>query len=380
MKNTKRSTKVGLMIIGFLFLIIIISASCIGCEFNALAWETDQKDNENNKVQTTTTTAISPLTTTTVATTTAPQEPEFLNPLTGTETTKENSGRRPFAICIGNTAAAMPQYGIGSADILVEAPVEGGITRLMIISCEYSNTEIIGSVRSTRTYLSDIAKDFDAIQAYVGTSDLGTSKQLAGKDTMDYIIQNMTNTYYHDTQRNAPHHIMTSADRLIAGAKSLGYRTTYANVKYPFEFVDYFDKAVLSNNDSLYVRIPFSSSQTTEFKYNSTDETYQRYQFSSLHTDETGKPLSFTNLIILFCDTTTYDKSSGTEISIDVSNGGTGYYVSGGKYTDIIWQRDENGTLKFCNKNGTVLQLNRGKTYIGLVKISTKNSVVLNSK
>ena len=128
------------------------------------------------------------------------------------------------------------------------------------------------------------------------------------------------------------------------------------------------------------MRIPFSSVQTTEFKYNSTNDTYQRYQFGSLHTDESGKPLEFTNVIILFCDATTYDKATGTEISIDVSNGGTGYYVSGGKYIDIIWNRDENGTLKFCNKNGTVIQINRGKTYIGLVRISTKNSVVLNSK
>ncbi len=377
MKNKNR-TKVGLMVVGFSLLIIIISTSCAGCELNALAWESD-----NGATVTTTLPAVTTTVpvTTTVVTTTAPQVPEFLNPLTGAQTTKELSGKRPLAISVGNTAASMPQYGVGMADILVEAPVEGGITRLLLLSCEYADNDIVGSVRSTRKYLADIAGDFDAIHAYAGTSDTGASTSISGVDTLDYIIQNLTNTYYTDPQRNAPHHIMTTASRLTSSAVLQGYRTTYTPTEYPFEFVNYFGRATLSDNDSLYVRIPYSSAHTTEFKYDSASKTYTRYQFGSIHTDaKTGKALTYTNLFILFCDTVTYDKASGTEISIDVHSGGTGYYISDGKYVDIIWYRDENSNLKFCDKNGATIEINRGKTYIGLVKISTKNSVVLNSK
>ena len=385
MKKQRKCMRTELMIAISILLLFIISVSCIGCELKALT-NTDPSDKNVIKpatASTSITTTEVPQTTvpeTTVPVTEPPKPPQFLNPLSGCEATEEISKKRPVAICIGNTASSLPQFGIGDAEILVEAPVEGGITRLMIISCNYSNADVIGSVRSTRSYLADIANQFDAIQAYVGTTDSGKSTAFKSYDTMDYIIQNMSNVYYTDASRSSPHHIMTNGDRLSNGIASLGFRTSVSNKALPFEFAEYFSKATLSENDSLYVRIPFSSAQTAEFKYNSSTENYERYQFSSVHSDsDNGKGLSFKNLILLFCDATTYDKASGTEISIDMQNGGTGYYASEGKYMDIIWYRDKNSDLKFTDKNGNPLVINRGKTYIGLIRISSKTSVVLNS-
>ena len=385
MKNQRKCMRTELMMAISILLLFIISVSCIGCELKALT-NTNSSDKTPIKpatASTSTTTTAVPQTTvpeTTVPVTEPPKPPQFLNPLSGCEATEEISKTRPISVCIGNTASSLPQFGISDAEILVEAPVEGGITRLMIISCNYANANIIGSVRSTRSYLADIANQFDAIQAYVGTTDSGKSTAFKSYDTMDYIIQNMSDVYFSDALRSSPHHIMTNGDRLLNGISSLGFRKSVSDKALPFEFPEYFSKATLSENDSLYVRIPFSSAQTAEFKYNTSTENYDRYQFSSLHSDsDNGKGLSFKNLILLFCDVTTYDKASGSEISIDTLNGGTGYYVSEGKYMDIIWYRDKNSDLKFADKNGTPLTINRGKTYIGLIRISTKTSVVLNS-
>ena len=385
MKKQRKCMRTELMMAISILLLFIISVSCIGCELKALT-NTNSSDKTPIKpatASTSTTTTAVPQTTvpeTTVPVTEPPKPPQFLNPLSGCEATEEISKTRPVSVCIGNTASSLPQFGISDAEILVEAPVEGGITRLMIISCNYANANIIGSVRSTRSYLADIANQFDAIQAYVGTTDSGKSTAFKSYDTMDYIIQNMSDVYFSDALRSSPHHIMTNGDRLLNGISSLGFRKSVSDKALPFEFPEYFSKATLSENDSLYVRIPFSSAQTAEFKYNTSTENYDRYQFSSLHSDsDNGKGLSFKNLILLFCDVTTYDKASGSEISIDTLNGGTGYYVSEGKYMDIIWYRDKNSDLKFADKNGTPLTINRGKTYIGLIRISTKTSVVLNS-
>ena len=385
MKKQRKCMKTEFMIAISIVLLFIISVSCIGCELKALTNTAPDDKNSNAPVTVSTskiTTSI-PQTTvpeTTVIVTEPPEPPEFFNPLSGCEATEEISKTRPISICIGNTASSLPQFGISDAEILVEAPVEGGITRLMIITCNYANADTIGSVRSTRSYLADIANQFDAIQAYVGTTDSGKSTAFKSYDTMDYIIQNMSDVYYSDASRNSPHHIMTNGDRLSKGIASLGLRSITSNKPLPFEFAEYFSKATLSDNDSLYVRIPFSSSLTAEFKYNASSENYDRYQFSSVHSDSNnGKGLSYKNLIMLFCDATTYDKASGTEISIDMQNGGTGYYISEGKYMDIIWYRDKNSELKFADKNGNPLVINRGKTYIGLIRISSKTSVVLNS-
>ena len=385
MKKQMRCKRTELMIAIFLVLLFIISASCIGCELKALTNGDYSDKNSDDPVGTSTskTTTAVPQTTvpqTTVPITEPPKPPKFLNPLSGCEATEEISKTRPISVCIGNTASSLPQFGISNAEILVEAPVEGGITRLMIISCNYANADVIGSVRATRSYLADIANQFDAIQAYAGTTDSGKSTAYKAYDTMDYIAQNMSSVYYSDASRKAPHHLMTNGERILNGIEAMGFRSSASNKALPFEFAEYFSKATLSENDSLYVRIPFSSAQTAEFRYNTATENYDRYQFSSPHSDaDSGKTLSFKNLILLFCDATTYDKASGTEISIDTLSGGTGYYVSEGKYMDIIWYRDKNSDLKFTDKNGNPLVINRGKTYIGLIRISSKTSVVLNS-
>ena len=58
--------------------------------------------------------------------------------------------QRPVAVMINNIGEAMPQSGIGQADVIYEMIVEGGITRLMAVFSDYSGLEKIGPVRSAR--------------------------------------------------------------------------------------------------------------------------------------------------------------------------------------------------------------------------------------
>ena len=56
-----------------------------------------------------------------------PETPEGMarSYLTGEWIDKELAGKRPLAVMIGNTSDAFPQYGISSADVIYEVPVEG---------------------------------------------------------------------------------------------------------------------------------------------------------------------------------------------------------------------------------------------------------------
>ncbi len=69
---------------------------------------------------------------------------------------------------INNIKASLPQYGIDSADIIYELPVEGGITRLMGIYADYTNVPYICSVRSCRYYYPIIAHGMDAFYCHWG--------------------------------------------------------------------------------------------------------------------------------------------------------------------------------------------------------------------
>ena len=71
--------------------------------------------------------------------------------LTGLMTPVEIANRRPLAIMMSNDKAALPNYGINDADVVYEAPVEGGMNRYMAIIEDYDDLERIGSVRRCRT-------------------------------------------------------------------------------------------------------------------------------------------------------------------------------------------------------------------------------------
>ena len=83
--------------------------------------------------------------------------------LTGEWVDKKIGTQRPIAVMNGNTKEALPQYGINSAGVIYEAPVEGRITRLMAIFEDYDDLDHIGPVRSSRDYYVYEAMAYDSI-------------------------------------------------------------------------------------------------------------------------------------------------------------------------------------------------------------------------
>mgnify|MGYP003092830776 FL=1 len=66
-----------------------------------------------------------------------------------------STNSRPVAVMVNNIANsqrqnARPQRGIGSADLLIEAKVEGGITRLCAVFSDADSIPEVGPLRSGR--------------------------------------------------------------------------------------------------------------------------------------------------------------------------------------------------------------------------------------
>ena len=96
-------------------------------------------------------------------------------------------GKRPVAIMINNIKAALPQYGIYDADLMVEAVVEGGITRMMAVYSDYTKVPDVCSIRSCRYYYPIFAASFDAIYVHWGSENNYAIQTLAelGTDRLD---------------------------------------------------------------------------------------------------------------------------------------------------------------------------------------------------
>ncbi len=371
MKSPKRHGTSSLTAIAALILTLLITVSFAGCEMASLIPVLKDPGSNNNQVQT------PPVTT--PPTTTVPEEPpvpvvRYFNPLTGLETTEALSISRPVAFCLGNTAYSLPQFGIGSSDVLLEFPIENGATRLVMLTTDYETIEKIGPIRSTRDYIADIVGAFDAIQLYAGTSDQTSSVLFPQYDTLDYLTQNLQSLCYRDTSRVMPHNLMTTGALTASEIVRLGYRREISeSLALPYRFVEYGESVLSGDRTCTQLMLTYSPSHNAKFVYDAATGEYTRYQLGETHLDaNTAGAVSFKNLLVLFSDSATYETANGSSFSLMLGSG-SGTYVTDGTAREIMWTYD-NGTLSFFDADGNPLTVNRGSSYIGFMKVTDRDN------
>lgn len=298
--------------------------------------------------------------------------------LTGEDVPESVGRRRPIAVMLGNDTNGAPQSGTGNAGVIYEAPVEGGITRLMAIIEDYDNLERIGSVRSCRDYYIFYANEFDAIYAHYGQA------VYALQYLDQHVIDNLNgltlgNAYYRTTDRVAPHNAYTDAAHLQAGIQSLGY-----SQQYPEGYTGHYQFAPAGTEIALDEGTPATLVKLDNFRdnhpwfeYNTETKEYSRFQFNAPHVDQiTGQQLTCDNIILQYSGYQAYDANG--YLNIDTQSGGSGKYITRGKAIDITWSKDSQwGTTHYYDSNGQEIQLNRGKTWVEIVLNDSVESVTL---
>ena len=288
--------------------------------------------------------------------------------LTGESVDEAISRKRPIAMMFNNIQAACPQSGIENADVLYEAPVEGGITRLMGIFENYSDLTKIGSVRSARIYFVRFALGWDAIYCSVGHSKYAVDLlDSPTTDNMDGVTSTGAGVYYRTEDRKAPHNCYASAEGIKKGIETQGFSTDY-DAKYHgyFQFVN-------SGETASYEGVPANTVRTgyfhndPYFTYNSDDQLYYRFQFGEKQIDDqTGNQLAFKNLVLQYCDYEMFDDEKS--LNIDINSGGKAQYISNGVCTEMTWNRDSTtGITHYYMADGSEVKLNTGKTYVGII-------------
>ncbi len=304
-----------------------------------------------------------------------PVLPAYSDPLTGEPTDYDYSTSRPVAIVVKNDRIAAPQYGLSNAAVLYEALVEGGLTRFLAVYSDVSLTDKVGPVIDSRSYFYDFAANHNAVFVQAGTTTKGKEVQVArGITALDAIVGDMSPGFYRDpllnSSRGYENSIMTDSNGLKSRAVQYGVSVQTANLTSPYKILDYLQTKEMNNAAyCTYLSIPFSTNMTVEYAYSTLTNKYTRSQYGGIHTDAaTGKPLSFTNLIIIIADYNTVDLKTG-EMSVSNTGSGNGYYISGGSSIMIRWQRtDGENPIKLFETDGlTPLEINSGNTYVAVV-------------
>lgn len=318
---------------------------------------------------------------TTEATETPTEETEpallYRNPLTG-ELLEAPHETRIVSISIGNTKAAMPTYGLTQADMIFELYVNDLATRLLALYTDPTDVSAIGSVRSQRYHLTDIAVSYDTIAISAGGSDKVLSD--VRKSGADYLNLNATvgaNYTFRDEARHSSgyaweHCLFLYGADLYNYAESQGYSTAMDQEKdYGMTWAE--DKALTDGTPASTVTLTFklsSSAKDSIFTYNAETGLYAFRQYNMDMVDgPTQEPLAFRNVFIILADTWT--DADGYHVS-NLLGSGSGYFACDGYMIPILWHRETDAdTFTFTLEDGTPLAQGVGTSYIAIAPVKS---------
>ena len=296
------------------------------------------------------------------------KEPKPVSGLSGVETTKELAEQRVVGIMLDNHPNARWQAGLREAEVVYEILVEGDFTRYLAMY-QVTNPSVIGPVRSVRTPFITRIMETNGILAHFGASYTGD------EDIANYSINNIDGmavaepVYYrnHNVGKVAPHNAYTNMDEIRAYAKRVGYGD-----KNEFKGYEFYEKPTAPGGEkvvdfTIYIR----PSNRTNYEYQEEKGIYHRYKDGDLHIDENDRePLEVTNIIVQFADS----YSTGTVHKYLYDEGeGKGLLFTRGEKVEITWKKaDRSSPTEFFDKDGKLIKLNVGQTFIQIVDSGTE--------
>ena len=342
------------LIAGCFLLILSTVFSLVGCQFSSFLSPNDDTTNADGNNP---------------SGETPPEEPPkplFYNRYTGLACDETISSCRPVSVCIGNFDGKV-QKGLSAADILIEAPVARDETRLWVITTDWAKLTEIKNITSAESYMFPSVKPFDAVCVFNGAKELPSSVA-----ALNYASGSL-GAYF----SSADGSVASSGDLLRSAAVEKQFSLKDSMSALPYRLCEVDTSFTPKGNPISSIHFSYSSKNTVDFSYDAASGTYLRSQTGIPHKDALNDTqLSFTNVILLFHNVSYYHSASGTSFTIDTGSGGSGFAYTGGGVINVNWSYDENGSLVFKDDTGEILTLNRGKTYIAIMKITDSTTIV----
>ena len=304
-----------------------------------------------------------------------------------------STNSRPVAVMVNNIANsqrqnARPQRGIGSADLLIEAKVEGGITRLCAVFSDADSIPEVGPIRSGRDQFLQLLMPWDILYYHDGESIFCTQfVSVYGYSGLNIGGKNYFKTPIHPivSHRNNrgrdvayEHTEFTSGKEIRQAASNAGISLQYPYESTFFRFADYRTDEVnkLSGTPSAKkIHITHSDSYRSELAYGSRSKTYSlsmydpsKKAYGDTIDELTGKQLTFDNVVVCFANIAAYAGDSHDVQEVQYVQGGQAYLFTRGGVQTGRWEKPHpTHPLKLYTDSGEEMTLNRGKTYLALV-------------
>lgn len=315
--------------------------------------------------------------------------------------------RRPLGIMIENSSSARPQSGLSSADVVYEAVAEGGISRfLAVFYCQ--DSDIVGPVRSARTYYLDWISEYANFPLYVhvgGANQPGPADALGQIGQYGWEAYNDLNqfsigfpTFWRDYERLGPntpteHTVYSAAAKLwdFAAAKrkltnvSIDDQTG-KQVSWNADFTKWLfkDDAPVESRPTKFsaqfdlsgIQASYAGDYTIRWVYDHDSNSYLRFNGGKPHSDlNNNQQLLFKNIVLIFttlgvADDGYSEDGHGSHMLYGTKGSGRAKFLIDGKVIDGNWAKaTRTGRTKFTDNMGAQIKFNRGQIWIEVLPI-----------
>jgi hypothetical protein len=287
--------------------------------------------------------------------------PVTRNPLTGAPLDAASTDR-VVAVKVDNSAEAGPPIGIQESELIIEAPVEGGITRLTAMFFE-NEPQVIGPIRSVRPVDADLLAPWRPLLVTTGGQKFVYREILAaGVEVLD----DGTDGLFQQIERRQPYHLVATIPLVEVEAGE----GAPPGAALPF------GDDPLGGTAATSVQIPFSGVAEVEWQYNSDDDTYVRivngedYQiYPQYDADLTGLDTDTVIVMMVAQRSAGYEDSAGAEVpTFDVIGFGEVMVFHGGEVRTGQWLRSAQADgWVFLDESGEQFTIPPGRAWLEIV-------------
>ncbi len=286
---------------------------------------------------------------------------KYYSKMTGNLVANETAISAPVTgIMIENSPDARPQSGLKDSEILFEAIAEAGITRFIALF-QQNKPQLIGPVRSVRIYYIDWAAAFNASIAHIGGSDEALAEVRNGNyRDLDQFFN--SKSYWRSTDREAPHNVYTSFEKLDALNASSGYLAS------DFIGFTHVDGKPSKTPTATNINVNISSDTfNSSYIYDPTTNKYARSQDGAPHLDREGGQITPSVVIAMYVDESRAGDYKNHEIITTIGTGNATIFQNG-EVIEATWRKSSKvDQLVFTDISGTEISFVRGQKWITAV-------------
>ena len=294
-------------------------------------------------------------------------------PLTGVLVTEEAAHYHPVAVMVDDHIGARPQSGFNAADVVIQAPAEGGIPRYMLIFQDTIPASV-GPIRSAREYFLEWAAGWNAMYVHHGGSPQAlTTLRTYGSGQYVWNADGFrwSPTYlWRIPTRPAPHNVYTDGKHLRELEARIGVPDDPTPAQWQFAPESGADRPT---GNTIVVRYPY---ETITFKYDPGLNAYLRYidKSKTPQVDAAdGKPVTPRNVVVIRMHFGPINNFEAYKHRLEAADIGTGdaWISTGGRTIHGSWRKKSiTAPLELFDAHGHPVPLQPGQTFIEILALT----------